>query len=477
MAVSSIFSRKSLDEDAPKVFSYKVATPSGVVIKDKMRANSKEGVVSVLVEKGFYVLEVKDASGEGINTDIGVLFNRPVKFTLDQKVAFTTQFYHYQKSGTKLAESLAALGQGAEPRIRDMCTDLSEMVASGKSLTESLSKYPGCFDDVYIAYVSAAEHSGQLLETLDRLTKMLKREAEVVKNIKAASAYPKYVSVAVVLIVIGIISFLVPKFTAIYASLGSSLPAPTLLLVKVSKHIIPIMFPSYWGIRWNTGDFLGLHVQGFALGFHVPIIFGIPFPPIPIPNIYSPIAWIILAYIGVKYYLKINDNDPKLGILRDKIRYGVPIMGKLSKYRDLFRWASTLAGALQSSITIPEALELAARTSGSRWQMAIVEDLKSSVRGGKTLSESLEDYPDLFPVNLRVMVKTGENSGNIAELLQRSAEALDADIELMTTTLGARLEVALIVVMGAVIGGILIVLYLPILNIDTVAAQSLQNHP
>jgi type IV pilus assembly protein PilC len=305
---------------------------------------------------------------------------------------------------------------------------------------------------------------------------MLQRESQVQKNIKAASAYPKIVSIAILIIVIGIIGYLVPKFQAIYASLGSKLPAPTLLLLSISHHIIPIIFLHFIGIRWGKIDFFGLHILPFSLGVHLPsITLGLtfPLPPIPFPNIYSPITWAFFIYFGIKYYIRKNGHRPEVGIRLDKIRYGIPVLGKLTRYRDMFRWTSTLAGALQSSITIPDALDLAAKTSGSRWQKAIVEDLKAAVRAGRPLSETLDEYPELFPIAVRVMVNTGENSGNIAELLESAADAIDSEIELITSTLEARLEVALILFMGIVVGTILITLYLPILSIDTVAAQSI----
>jgi type IV pilus assembly protein PilC len=470
----------TINLDAPKQFRYVAISPNGVRIKGTMRANSAEAVLDTLKSNGQFPLDVREIASQGLNTDVGSLFNRQVKFSLEEKVNFTVRFYNFQKSGTKIPKALLSLGDGLEPRLKDMCVDLSELTASGKSLTEAMSRYPGCFDEVYISYIAAAEKSGQLLETLERLSRMLQRESQVQKNIKAASAYPKIVSIAILVIVTGIIGYLVPKFQTIYASLGSQLPGPTLLLLSISHHIIPILFLHFIGIRWGRIDLFGLHLLPFSLGVHLPMItLGItfPIPPIPFPNVYSPITWLFLIYFAIKYYIRKNGDRPEVGIRLDKIRYGIPVIGKLTRYRDMFRWTSTLAGALQSSITIPDALDLAARTSGSRWQKAIVEDLKSAIRAGRPLSETLDEYPELFPVAVRVMVSTGEGAGNIADLLESSAEAIDSEIELITSTLEARLEVALILTMGIIVGTILIALYLPILSIDSVAAQSLSQGP
>jgi type IV pilus assembly protein PilC len=300
-----------------------------------------------------------------------------------------------------------------------------------------------------------------------RLAHMLERRVSLNKKIKSVTAYPKFVSITILIIVTGIMMFMVPMYEGIYKSFGAVLPGPTQLLVAVSHVIFPIHLAQGIGI-----PFTNVHVLSFPktrIFFNKPI----PLPPIPIPNILSPLLWLLVAFLGLRVFLRRTVDNPEIGIRVDRIKYRLPLFGKLLQRTDLYRWSSTLAGGLASGISTQPALDLAARASGSRWQRAIVDDLKDSVRSGKPLSEALLMYRDLFPPNIRRMVATGEQAGELDTMLDNVANAIDDEIEMIITNLGAKIEVALIMVMGAVVGGILVALYLPILNLTLVAAHGL----
>jgi len=148
-------------------------------------------------------------------------------------------------------------------------------------------------------------------------------------------------------------------------------------------------------------------------------------------------------------------------------------MGKLLKYNMTYRWSATMAGAMSAGLQAQDALGLAGRTAGSPWMKLVTIGLQDAIRSGRTLSSELAKHPDLFSAQLRAMAATGEEAGEQAEMFENVAFTLSDEIEAMIATLGAKIEVLLLMVMGAVVGGLLVVLYMPILNLTQAASKGL----
>jgi type IV pilus assembly protein PilC len=310
-----------------------------------------------------------------------------------------------------------------------------------------MKEHPRAFDEVTVSYIESGEESGELVETTERLSVMLAKRAALVSKIKGVSAYPKMVGGAIGIMVIGIILFLVPMYADIYASFGAELPGPTLALMWVADHFLPV----------GMGTFE---------------LFGIDFPyPRPYPfNIGSFLLYIL---IGIVIFRRKTRDNLEIGRKLDRIVYRLPLVGALTHKQTLQRWATTLAGALASGVPMTRAIDLAAASSGSRWHQSIAPDLAEAVRTGRTISSEVEKHPDLYPPNVRTMLATGEQTGEIDSMLDSVAEALDSDIDAIVAGLSAKVEVALLLVLGLVVGGLLLVLYMPILQLATTASNGL----
>jgi len=455
------------DPDAPKSYQYEAVTPQGVRVKAKMAAPSAYAVSSALQTDGWIPITIDRVADTVWNIDVMAWGkDRPLKLPLERIANFARQFHQLLQAGVSIPKAIASLGEEEEPKFSALCEDISSRVAGGQPLSKAFAEYPACFDEVFCSYVEAGEQTGSLKDNMARLAHMLEKRVSLNKKIKSVTAYPKFVSIAIGVIVTGIMLFMVPMYQNIYKSFNAPLPGATQLLVKISAHILPFNFANSVGIPFTNLHFLTFPHLG---------LFGhqLPLPPIPIPNIFSPLFWIVIFIISLKQFLKRTYDNPDIGIRVDKVKYRLPIFGQMLKRMDLYRWSSTLAGALSSGVATQPALDLAARASGSRWHRAIVGDLKDAVRSGQPLSDALLTHRDLFPPNIRRMVATGEQAGELDTMLDNVANAIDDEIEMIIANLGAKIEVALILVMGAVVGGILVALYLPILRLTLVAAHGL----
>jgi type IV pilus assembly protein PilC len=192
-------------------------------------------------------------------------------------------------------------------------------------------------------------------------------------------------------------------------------------------------------------------------------------------NVISTVLWVVL-YGGITTFIALVDSgkiDEKYAVILDKVKFKLPIFGALNYQTTLYRWTSVLAGALEAGVPLDNALDLAARTTGSRWHLAASKQIRASLRNGLPLSESMNNYKDLFPPSVRTMVSTGEQAGELFTMIDNISRAIDGEIDTIVSGLAAKIEVALLVTMGVVVGGLLVVLYLPILQLSVKAGEGM----
>jgi type IV pilus assembly protein PilC len=169
-------------------------------------------------------------------------------------------------------------------------------------------------------------------------------------------------------------------------------------------------------------------------------------------------------------FFKAREKDLKWARIKDTIFFKIPVFGSLNQKNALYRWTATLAGGVSSGVPLSRAIEIAARTSGSVWHKAVAPKIDESLRSGRGLALSLADHKDLYPGNLRSMIATGEQTGEIAQMLDNVSNVIDSDIDAIVAGLSAKIEVMLLIVMGTVVGGMVLVLYLPIIQLATIQA-------
>lgn len=417
--------RGPVDPDAPKTFNYRAVSPSGGRINGRMNAMHEDDVARELAQDGWIPVHVSEAGTLDMNIDLSALLGGgQVKFKFSESATFIRQLHQLLKAGLSIPLAIETLGEEADPKVTAMCNDIAEKVGSGIPLSEAFAAYPKAFSDIVVAYVSAGETSGEMVETLARLSKLLEKRSQLQLKLKGVTAYPKVVGGVIGLVVIGILWKLVPRYAQIYAGFNAELPRPTQILIDVSNKL---------------------------------------------PYIALVTAAVIL---GIIMFLRSQSENLELWTRLDKIRFKLPIFGGLAHKMSLFRWCSTMAGALASGVTMSNTLNLAARAAGARWYEGIEPMLQETIRTGNMLHEGLQEHTDLFPPSVRALVSTGAKTGEQAEMLESAAQALDDEIDSVVAGLGAKIEVALLLVLGVTVGGLLCVLYLPILKLASTVQNS-----
>lgn len=410
-----------------RMYAYTAVAPNGTRVSEKMAAGSVEEVVEALLRAGFSPLTVAPASSASIGSAVSTLMERlnakPAKMSAQDLAAFTSQLHQLLKAGIAMPQAVATLAEGQKStQVAEMLRTISGRMVTGVGVAESFAGYPKCFDDVFRAYMAAGEQTGNMAETVLRLSGIVEKRAEIRRKVTEVSFYPVMVSGFIVLMLAAIILFLVPRYADIYTSFGAELPGPTKVVVALSK-IFPIV----------------------AVG-------------------------LAAAIAGFVAFNRSRRDDLDFGTRLDRLRFRMPLFGRLAHHLALYRWASTVGGATQAGVPLTASLDLGARASGSRWVRAATLDLSAALTQGRPLSSELGNYADLFPPTLRKMVATGEDTGELAAMLNSVADATENEIDLIVATMGAKLEVALLAFMAVSVGSILVALYLPILRLtDTIS--------
>lgn len=418
------------------------------VRNEKIMAASREQVVSALVKEGAYPTKVSSGGGLNLNMTIG---GGAAKLNPRKRADFARRMYQMLRAGIPVPKVFESIALEEDDAIADMCRSIAESVSAGSSLSDALAQYPKAFDEVFVAYIDVGEKSGTLLVSLERLTVLLAQRAAMRTKIRGVMAYPVLVGGTILVLTAGILLFLVPRFVDIYASFGADLPGPTLAMVNLSNNLLPIT---------SAGS-----ESAWAA---IPIfLFGWAFNPLAVTSfaLYFFLAW--------KAFRKYTADDQRVNVALDRIKYKLPLMGKLLFKSALFRWSSTLAGSLAAGVQSARALEMAAEASASNWIKSLTPDMVEAVRAGRSISSQMAYSPKVFPTNIRTMIATGESTGDLTTMLDSVTDVLQEDIDALVEGLSAKIEVALLLVLGGVVGGMLMILYLPILNLATTASQGL----
>jgi type IV pilus assembly protein PilC len=307
--------------------------------------------------------------------------------------------------------------QAEDPGFKLVCGRIIESVRSGTDFSEALSKYPKIFTRIYVSMVRAGEASGALDTILVRLAQYMESTEALRREIKSAMTYPVVSLVLILLIVGGLLVGIVPKFETIFVTLGVDLPAPTKILLAVS--------------RFLSGNIL------YILGF---------------------IAAVITSFILWK-------KSPAGEKQWHWVLLKVPVFGPLMRKVAISRFARTFATLIQSGVPILGALEIVSVTTGNRIIEDAVTAAKESVKKGETLGEPL-GRSGVFPPMVTRMISIGERSGALEQLLEKISEFYDQQVKTTVEALTSLIEPMLIAVMGALVGGIVLSIFLPILKIQ-----------
>jgi type IV pilus assembly protein PilC len=375
-------------------------------------AASEEQASAALLSKNLMVLKITEKAKQGARAGGSV--------ALADIVMFTRQLATMVDAGLAIVQSLQALAeQTTNKAMKDVIKDVCTRVEGGDNFSDALRKHPKVFDKLYTSMIDAGEKGGLLAEILSRVATFLENRQRMNKKIKSAMMYPTMVSLVAVGITIFLLVKVVPVFADIFGGFGAKLPAPTQFVINLSDFM-----KKFW---------------------------------------YLLIAAAGGVYYGWTAYLK----TPQGRAFWDDRRIKLPVFGNIAHKIVLARFTRTLASLIRSGVPILEVLNIVANTSGHVGMEKSIRQAAMDIEKGDGISSALGKHP-IFPVMIIRMLTAGEQTGKIDQMLERVSDTLDEEIETILAGLTSLIEPILIVVLGVVIGGLVIAMFMPIFKMSEI---------
>jgi type IV pilus assembly protein PilC len=403
---------------AVETFNYKVRDRAGKLVTGSLDADSVNSVAGKLRSMGMVPVSIESAEKKSLERDIRIP-GLSSRVKLKAVAVFSRQFATMISSGLTLLRSLSILAEQTESKeLARIIGEVRLDVERGSSLSVALAKHPKAFSRLYVSMVRSGESGGSLDTVLLRLATTIEKQVELRRKIKSAMTYPVAVGAIVVLILVGMLLFVVPMFEDMFADLGSKLPAPTLVLLKLSDIVT-----TFW--------------------------------------------WLCLIGLGGAVYgLKKWVATPEGRRQWDAAKLRAPVFGPLVHKTAMARFSRSLAALVRSGVSILDALDIVAETAGNAVVAEAVYRARDAVKAGESLSKPLE-MSKAFPPMVTQMMAVGEETGALDEMLDKIADFYDGEVEATVEALTSLLEPLLIVVMGSTVGGMVIALYMPMFSIIT----------
>ncbi len=336
-------------------------------------------------------------------------------------VGFTRQLASMMKAGVPLLQCFDVVSRGhGNPRMVSLLNEIRSDVETGTSLSAAFGKHPTQFNSLYCNLVAAGEAAGILDALLDRLAVYMEKVEAMKAKIKSALTYPAAV-LAVALAVIAIIMIVViPAFESVFSSFGADLPGPTLFVMRVSE-----FFVAYWWLMLGVG------------------------------------------FVGSAVFLRLLRRSERLQKWRDRVVLKLPVFGALVEKACIARWTRTLSTMFAAGVPLMDALELAGGTTGNSVYAQATAKIQTEVSAGVSLNAAMA-HAGVFPNMVVQMCAIGEESGSLDHMLGKAADFFEEEVDQKVAALASLMEPFIIVVLGSLIGGIVISMYLPIFELGQV---------
>jgi type IV pilus assembly protein PilC len=407
------------------LFKFEAMDSTGAEVKDSIEAASEEEAQQKIKQMGYFVTKLTESIKKG-KKGKGEAGGRKRKkgqvmviggVSLKQLTTFTRQFSTLQDAGLPVLRSLRILEHQLKPGVlKNALIDVVDDVESGSTLSEAFGKHPKCFDRLYVNMVKAGEAGGALEIILKRLADFKEKAQALKRRIIGAMVYPTVVITVAVLILMFIMIAIIPKFKKIFADFGMKLPWATEVLIDVSD-----WFAEYWYV--------------------------VPLFPLSI--------WLILKLIRLS----------KSGAYAlDRIKLWIPLIGKIIEKTTVARTMRTLGTLVASGVPILEALSIVRETCTNLVFEHCFQRVYESIREGETIAQPLKEsrLVDDMVVN---MIEVGEETGDLDTMLYKIADFYDEEVDTLVKSLIDMMEPIMIVVLGVMIGGIVIALFMPLIEL------------
>lgn len=391
-------------------YTYSARSPAGDLQSGEIDLPTRDEVVTFLRRQRLIPVSVKAKP-----KDVSFAFGSGVRTR--EIVVFTRQFSTMINAGLPLVQSLTVLAEQTEnARFQQIITAVLHDIQAGQTLADGLRRHPRVFSELYVNMVAAGEAGGILDTILNRLAVFLEKNDALTRKIKGALTYPAVVFLVVIGSTGALLWLVVPVFAGIFANAGMALPMPTLVVLTISEFL-----------------------QNYIV-----FVF----------------AGMVAFVFAVRQYYRTSSG--KLAI--DRLLLKMPIFGSLIRKAAVSRFTRTLGTLVSSGVSILEGLEITAKTAGNRVVHDAVMQSRRSIAGGATIADPLR-ASGVFPPMVVQMINVGEQTGGLDEMLSKIADFYDDEVDAAVSALASIIEPVMIVLMGFIIGGMVIAMYLPMFDL------------
>ena len=391
-------------------YTYSARSVAGEIQTGEIDLPTRDEVVTFLRRQRLIPVSVKPKP-----KDVSFSFGTGVKTR--EIVVFTRQFATMINAGLPLVQSLTVLAEQTEnKRFQTVITAVLNDIQAGQTLADSMRRHPKIFTDLYVNMVAAGEAGGILDTILNRLAVFLEKNDALTRKIKSALTYPMVVLFVVIGSTAALLYLVVPVFAGIFENAGMALPMPTMIVLAISEFL-----------------------QNYIL-------------------------FIIAGLIGLVFAVRQYYQTAAGRLTIDRFLLRLPIFGTLIRKAAVSRFTRTLGTLVSSGVSILEGLEITARTAGNQVVHDAVMNSRRSIAGGATIADPLR-ASGVFPPMVVQMINVGEQTGGLDEMLSKIADFYDDEVDTAVGALASIIEPVMIVVMGIVIGGMVVAMYLPMFDL------------
>ncbi len=392
------------------LYTWEGKDKNGKAVQGELRALSQSSIAATLRRQGISAVQIKKkqfAKGKKIS-DKDICF-------------FTRQLSTMIKAGVPLLQSFDIISQGnANPSFSKLLQEIRADIETGSSLHEAFKRHPEYFDALFCNLIAAGEQAGILEEILTRLALYKEKTLAVKRKIRSAMIYPVAILGVAAIVTTVIMIWVIPAFKDVFASFGAQLPLPTLIVIWLSDK-----FVNYW--YWAFG----------------------------------------LLIISVIVFIRTWKRSPDLQVATDKLLLKLPLFGNVIRKAIIARWTRTLSTMFAAGVPLVESLDSVGGAAGNAVYLEATRKISAAVSSGSSLVSAMQTTK-VFPAMVTQMVAIGEESGALDQMLSKVAEFHEEEVDNAVASLSTLMEPIIMVILGIVIGGLVIAMYLPIFQLGSV---------
>jgi type IV pilus assembly protein PilC len=406
------------------IFVWEGRTAQGRIVKgDTLEAPNLEAALARLREQRIRPIANKvREKGAGLDKELSIPGFGPTVSTKELSVA-TRQLATMIDAGLPIVQCLEILGEQSENKLlRTTITSIRRDVEGGCTLADALRKHPKIFDELYVNMVEAGEAGGILNTILNRIALFIEKASRLKKKVKGAMIYPVAIVLVAIVVVAVLMIFVIPVFAELYGSMGQALPAPTQICINISN-----FFVAYWWLM-------------------------------------------LLTAIGVVTAIKLYYKTPQGHMKIDALLLRMPVIGDLLRKVAVARFSQNMALLLSSGVPILDGLAITGKTAGNKVVEKAIMESRVSISKGNTVAEPLRESK-IFPPLVCQMVAVGESTGGLDGMLRKVAELYEEEVDDAVNNLTAMMEPAIMVVLGVILGGLVVAMYLPIFQMGSLVGN------